>query len=81
MTDIVERVRDELPLEAAASQIYYLRARVAELESALEQSVKLQSHYAMLLNDWDGGTRLRFDSVKEWLAKLAALAQRDEMKR
>ena len=37
-----------------------LRARVAKLEAALQQSVELQSHYAELLNMHDGGHRLTF---------------------
>src|ERR1044071_4528446 len=35
----------------------------AELEGALEESVKLQSHYASLLNMYDGGRRLTFPSA------------------
>ena len=50
-----------------------LRARVAKLEAALEQSVTLQSHYAELLNTYDGGKRLTFASVEAWLDRLAAL--------
>lgn len=40
---------------------------------ALEESVKLQSHYAMLLNMYDGGTRIEFKSADEWLARLQSL--------
>ena len=50
-----------------------LRARVAELEAALKQSVELQSHYAELLNMHDGGQRLTFANVEAWLDRLAAL--------
>ena len=48
-----------------------LRARLARLEEALEESVKLQSHYAQLLNTWDGGQRIVFETVDDWLARLA----------
>lgn len=41
------------------------------LRSALSESVKLQSHYAELLNMHDGGRRLRFASADEWIARLA----------
>ena len=51
----------------------FLRARVAKLEAALEQSVELQSHYAELLNMHDGGQRLTFANVEAWLDRLAAL--------
>ncbi len=43
------------------------------LVDALEQSVKLQSHYAELLNIHDGGQRLTFASAEAWLDRLAAL--------
>ena len=47
-----------------------LRARVAKLEAALEQSVELQSHYAELLNMHDGGQRLTFANAEAWLDRL-----------
>lgn len=40
------------------------------LRLALEESVKLQSHYAELLNMHDGGKRRMF-TVESWLARLA----------
>lgn len=40
---------------------------------ALEESVKLQSHYANLLNMHDGGERLTFDSPAAWMNRLDAL--------
>jgi hypothetical protein len=44
---------------------------VEQLRAALDASVKLQSHYAMLLNDWDGGERMRFESSAAWMERLA----------
>ena len=41
-----------------------------EFRFALEQSVRLQSHYAKLLNQYDGGTRRVFASADEWMARL-----------
>ena len=41
-----------------------------ELEIALRESVKLQAHYAALLNQWDGGKRMIFPSSAEWIARL-----------
>ena len=55
------------------SQIEVLEARVAKLEAALEQSVELQSHYAELLNMYDGGQRLTFANVEAWLDRLDVL--------
>ena len=41
-----------------------------ELEYALEESVKLQSHYAKILNGYDGGRRLEFQSTEDWMLRL-----------
>ena len=47
-----------------------------DLREALEESLKLQSHYAVLLNCHDGGERRTF-TMKSWLARLKELkAQR-----
>ena len=40
------------------------------LRIALAESVKLQSHYAGLLNMHDGGRRLQFDSADGWIQRL-----------
>jgi hypothetical protein len=40
------------------------------LRAALERSVQLQSHYAKLLNEYDGGNRMQFDDADQWLARL-----------
>lgn len=42
-------------------------AEIEELREALEESVRLQSHYALLLNMYDGGKRLTFASADEWI--------------
>ena len=44
-----------------------------ELYKALEESVKLQSHYANLLNFHDGGSRMEFVSVLDWIVRLRFL--------
>lgn len=43
---------------------------VAELAVALEESLKLQAHYARSLNDFDGGSRRVFHDMHEWLDRL-----------
>ena len=43
---------------------------ITNLKAALEESVKLQAHYAKLLNMHDGGQRIQFKSADEWLARL-----------
>jgi hypothetical protein len=45
-------------------------AEIARLRSALDDSVKLQSHYAELLNMHDGGRRKCFWDGDAWLARL-----------
>ena len=47
--------------------------KIATAEHALDESVKLQSHYAKLLNMHDGGERMVFNSTEEWLARLASI--------
>lgn len=47
-----------------------------ELRTALIESVKLQSHYAELLNQWDGGQRIIFTNAHEWLDRLRKLKAR-----
>lgn len=47
--------------------------RIHELECALVESVKLQSHYAQLLNGYDGGERMQFETAQAWLDRLRAL--------
>lgn len=41
-----------------------------EMAIALAESVKLQSHYAKLLNMYDGGTRSTFSCFGEWIQRL-----------
>ena len=58
-------------MHAYAAQV--AEARCAALREALDESVKLQTHYAELLNMYDGGRRIGFASADEWIARLAAL--------
>lgn len=41
-----------------------------KLKIALSESVRLQSHYAALLNTYDGGERMIFKNAREWLERL-----------
>ena len=41
-----------------------------ELLIALRESLRLQSHYASLLNAYDGGKRRGFDSPEAWITRL-----------
>lgn len=40
------------------------------MSNALDESMKLQSHYAELLNDYDGGKRVGFQSGEAWMDRL-----------
>lgn len=42
--------------------------------SSLDESLKLQSHYAKLLNMHDGGERMTFASSREWFARLGEVS-------
>jgi len=43
---------------------------VDDLRIALEESVKLQRHYAELLNMYDGGRRITFKDADAWITRL-----------
>jgi hypothetical protein len=57
-------------LERCARKNRDVIERAALLERALQESVKLQSHYAAILNDYDGGRRRQFSSSKEWIERI-----------
>jgi len=44
--------------------------RITELENALGESLRLQAHYAELLNLYDGGCRRKFVTIDSWLKRL-----------
>ena len=44
-----------------------------EVYHALEELVKLQSHYADLLNIYDNGLRMIFIDAEHWLERLREL--------
>ncbi len=58
---------------ASATRSESLVTSEDELREALQESLKLQAHYARLLNDYDGGHRKIFDSVDAWLRRLRAM--------
>lgn len=43
---------------------------IERLKHGLIESLKLQSHYAELLNMYDGGTRKQFHSIFDWLDRV-----------
>ena len=46
-----------------------------DLIIALGESVKLQTHYASLLNMYDKGERIEFENVDKWLERLNYLGK------
>ena len=68
------RYRAERELGATRYDLTAERERSAKLGAGLDESVKLQSHYAMLLNGLDAGERMQFAGAQEWLDRLTALA-------
>ena len=71
---IGDRYRAERELGATRYDLTAERERSAKLGAGLDESVKLQSHYAMLLNGLDAGERMQFAGAQEWLDRLTALA-------
>lgn len=65
-------IEDAVKIVVAAEKRYQ-PARLNLLERALDESVKLQSHYARLLNQYDGGERMTFESGRTWIERLVEL--------
>jgi hypothetical protein len=73
---VVDRYRDRLDraeidpdrLEAAIAEA--LEGYAATVRVALDESIRLQAHYAQLLNQYDGGRRLVFVNAEAWIARL-----------
>ena len=66
-------VVNELKLGGNGCPDSLILEHVSKLREALEESVKLQSHYAGLLNMYDDGKRIQFGSAQVWLDRLEAL--------
>jgi hypothetical protein len=67
-----EARRDELN---ALAQLSTMASEVIRYKTALEESVKLQNHYAGLLNMSDGGQRMQFPSTDSWIERLESLGK------
>ena len=64
----------------AEGKVKTLIAERDALRTALEQSVHFQSHYACLLNMYDGGSRMIFKDADGWLARLAGIIKTEGQK-
>lgn len=61
---------DDCPVDLRANAAEQIAKAFPDLVKALEESVKLQTHYAELLNMHDGGERIGFKSVDAWIDRL-----------
>ena len=68
MSTLSNSVKDEF--DRLNKQISLLKKANEILEKSLKESVKLQSHYANLLNMHDGGERMIFKNIDEWIERL-----------
>jgi len=77
----------KLVIELEASQSLLLDVQKdcgkekTELEivrNGLKESIKHQAHYAQLLNQWDGGERIVFKDVQQWLDRLKNIKEEGE---
>lgn len=76
--ELEEVSRPHDPSSLFALDAFWLNAGLME---ALEESVKLQSQYAGLLNQYDCGKRIQFDSAADWIQRLEYLrSQRNRAK-
>jgi hypothetical protein len=55
-------------------QLQLLTESFKIVSEALDESIKLQSHYATLLNSYDGGKRLTFANSTAWIKRLKKIA-------
>lgn len=70
MDAISGHTRTLLELEDRRAKVDQLIAENRRMWHALRESVKLQAHYANLLNMHDGGKRIVFKSAEEWIERL-----------
>ena len=74
----IEQLKSEFSAWQSDDCPPHLRAEAAEniarvfpsIAKALEESVKLQTHYAELLNMHDGGERIGFETADAWIDRL-----------
>jgi len=59
--------------EQAQKDAHEALTRIGGIADGLEGSVRLQSHYAAMLNAYDDGQRLTFQDGAAWLERLASL--------
>jgi hypothetical protein len=69
----LERLLGTTAPQAGPPRLRSLRAEITIVWRALEESIRLQSHYAALLNMHDGGKRTPFADAAAWIARLKAM--------
>jgi hypothetical protein len=63
-------------VEGHPTSLVNIIQRVRDMREALDESVKLQGHYADLLNAYDGGSRIIFANGDDWMNRLAYVAEK-----
>ena len=71
--ELAKPITEHPDVQRLVGQVVELQAENERLKEALEKSVKLQSHYAVLLNQYDGGERMIFTNAAQWMSRLQAL--------
>lgn len=64
--EIMEKIRAKQASKSVGSALPV----TDEVREALEESVRLQNHYAELLNQYDGGERMQFKNGDAWIERL-----------
>ena len=75
---IDQLVELQAELEHKSKVLDDVHAKLKQLQEALNESIKFQSHYAELLNIHDGGERIIFKNSEQWIKRLQALQGKEE---
>lgn len=59
----------------AVTAVHEAWNEIDQLRTALQESLTLQSHYADILNRFDGGERITFPTVEAWLDRLRMIGK------
>lgn len=66
------------PEVVLARQFIRVSEALAYVNICLDKSVELQSHYANLLNQYDGGKRMMFKNGDAWMIRLRSLESKKQ---
>lgn len=75
MSDCNCRIADNAGVNYKRIEYCAMHESAPELRYALEEALRLQAHYAKLLNMHDDGERIAFEDADEWLYRLRFLRE------